>query len=57
MLYAFDGDHSTMYNSSNLSCFVGVDIGEGLGVLLSRIRYFPNNNWQISANYIKGGAF
>ena len=45
MLNAFDEDYSTMYDSLNNICFIGVDIGIGLGVLLTRIRYFPNNNW------------
>lgn len=46
-----------MYDSGNSDCHFGVDIGQGLGVRLTRIRYFPNINWQIASSYMKGGQF
>lgn len=53
---AFDSDHSTIYNSNNTSCDVGIDIGQNLGVQLTRIRYFPNPYWSIAYQYIKGAV-
>lgn len=52
---AFDNEHSTMYESNNSVCSLGVDIGQNLGVQLTRIRYFPNYKWQIASKYIRGG--
>lgn len=51
---AFDGQHSTIYGSNNAVCSVGVDIGVNLGVQITRIRYFPNPQWNIAYQYIKG---
>jgi hypothetical protein len=51
---AFDKEHATIYNSNNVACNVGVDIGTNLGVQLTRIRYFPNPYWNIAYQYIKG---
>ena len=54
--FAFDGTYSTTYSSSNSDCFVGMDIGEGLLVSISRIKYFPYNRWEIASNYLKGAV-
>ena len=53
---AFDGKHSTIYDSSSSSCFIGIDVGENKRVAIHRIRYFPYNRWTIAANYIKGAV-
>lgn len=34
---------------------MGIDIGQNLGVQLTRIRYFPNPSWSIAYQFIKGG--
>ncbi len=57
IIKAFDNDHTTMYDSNNNDCYLGVDIGENLAVLLTRIRYFPNYKWPISSLMIKGAKF
>jgi hypothetical protein len=57
VIKAFDNDHTTMYDSANNDCELGVDMGENLAVLLTRIRYFPNYKWPISSLMIKGGKF
>jgi hypothetical protein len=36
---------------------MGVDAGEGLGIQLSRIRYFPNYQWNIASLFVEGGRF
>jgi len=51
---AFDNEYTTIYNSSNLACSVGVDIGESIGLQLTRVRYFPNPSWPIASEMIKG---
>jgi hypothetical protein len=51
---AFDGEHATVYNSNNTQCSFGVDIGQKLGVQLTRVRYFPNSSWAITYQFIKG---
>ena len=48
--------HATMYNSNNTACSVGIDIGKGLGVQLTRVRYFPNPSWNIAYQFIKGAT-
>ncbi len=52
---AFDGKHSSIYQSANATCYIGVDFG--IGVQISKITYFPNPNWDIASKYIKGGVF
>jgi hypothetical protein len=42
---AFDGLSDTFYSSSNAECWLGVDAGSGMGIAVSRIRFFPNLNW------------
>lgn len=57
-IYAFDEKDSTYYSSSsNSTCFIGIDIGEGKLANLQRIRYFPYYKWIIAANYLTGGIF
>lgn len=56
-VFAFDGIHSSIYDSSNSACNVGIDLGENRGVQLTRIRYFPNYKWQVASTYIQGGTF
>ncbi len=53
---AFDNEFTTVYNSTNAACSVGIDIGANIGVQLTRIRYFPNPTWKIAADYIKGAV-
>lgn len=55
--FAFDGVHSSIYDSKNNVCNVGIDLGENRGVQLTRIRYFPHYKWAIASNYIQGGTF
>jgi hypothetical protein len=56
-VFAFDGVHSSIYDSNSAVCNVGIDLGENSGVQLTRIRYFPNYKWQIASTYIQGGTF
>jgi hypothetical protein len=38
-------------------CSIGIDIGQDLGVSLTRIRYFPTTAWVIASNFIQGALF
>lgn len=47
---------TTFPSASNTTCSIGIDIGEGLGVQLTRVRYFPNPAWNVAYAFIKGGV-
>jgi hypothetical protein len=52
-----DGDISTIYGSINASCWIGIDIGTDLAILIQRIRYFPTLNWNNVANMLLEAVF
>lgn len=53
----FDGFLGTIYSSTSSSaCFIGADVGSGLVVQLTRVRFFPNSRWLIASNYIIGAT-
>jgi hypothetical protein len=52
---AFDGFLGTVYNSaSSGACFIGADVGAGMTLHLTRVRFFPNSRWTIASNYLLG---
>lgn len=51
---AFDGKPHTEYQSSNIDCFIGIDVGEHKLVNPKRIRYFPFSEWAVVVNHLKG---
>ena len=51
-----DGQQNSYYSSNSNDCFVGLDMGEGRRVKIHRIRYFPNTNWVIASDYIRGAT-
>lgn len=53
----FDGTHSTSYFSTGATCYVGIDVGAGLVLQATRIRYFPYSRWAVAANYLFGSIF
>ena len=53
----FDGFLGTTYSSTSSSaCFIGADIGAGLVLQLTRVRFFPNSKWLIASNYLLGAT-
>ena len=54
---AFDHFHGTIYSSANPTCYIGVDVGSELRLELTRIRYFPNSEWMVVADYLLGATF
>ena len=53
----FDGRPGTVYTSNSSSdCFLGIDVGSQLTLNLTRLRFFPNSNWIIAANYLVGAT-
>lgn len=53
----FDGFLGTTYSStSNGACFIGADLGSGLVIQLTRVRFFPNSKWLIASNYLLGAT-
>ena len=54
---AFDGFLGTVYTSNSTgNCFIGADVGAGLTLLTTRVRFFPNSMWVIASNYILGAT-
>ena len=50
--YSFDGIISTEYYSNNTKCWIGVDFGSFFEANISRIRFFPNNDWNQASSYL-----
>lgn len=54
---AFDGFLGTVYTSASTgNCFIGADVGSGLTLLPTRVRFFPNSKWIIASNYLLGAT-
>lgn len=54
---ALDGFLGTVYSStSSGNCFIGADVGAGLTLALTRVRFFPNSRWIIASNYLLGAT-
>ena len=57
-VYAFDNKDSTYYSSSsNGSCYIGIDLGNGRVGNVNRIRYFPYYKWVVAGNYLIDAVF
>jgi hypothetical protein len=54
---AFDGLTTTIYGSPNPSCWIGIDVGQGLQAQVSRFRFFPFLSWANTVNYTLGAVF
>jgi len=55
---AFDNVHGTTYVSSSTgNCYIGIDVGVGLVLDVSKVRFFPYSRWLIAANYLVGSSF
>ena len=46
---ALDNKYITNYVSTAESCWVGMDFGENIGVLIDEIRFYPKNNIKINS--------
>lgn len=54
---AFDGLQGTIYTSTSTgACFIGADVGSGLTLSLSRVRFFPNSKWIVASSYLIGAT-
>lgn len=54
---AFDEFLGTVYTSTSTgNCFIGADVGAGLTLLPTRVRFFPNSKWIIASNYLLGAT-
>lgn len=54
---AFDGFLGTVYTSLNSgACFIGADVGAGLTLKITRVRFFPNSKYVIASNYLIGAT-
>lgn len=42
-----DNSPFTIYKSSAATCFVGFDFGATSKIMLSEIRFIPNNKWTV----------
>lgn len=54
---AFDSSITTIYGSANAVCWVGVDVGAGLQVVVDRFRFFLYFGWKNTASKILGATF
>jgi len=55
--FVVDGAISTIYSSTNPTCYVGLNFGSNTFANISSIKYMPNPAWATAANYLKGATF
>lgn len=54
---AFDDSTRTIYGSGAAICYVGVDVGFGLSIVLDMVRFFPMIDWVSAYNYLESAVF
>lgn len=54
---AFDGSIKTIYGSLNTTCWIEIDVGQGLATSVNRFRFFPYLGWANTVNKILDATF
>ncbi len=54
---AFDESTRTIYGSVSSVCYIGIDAGSGLSIVLDMVRFFPIIDWVSAYNYLESAVF